>query len=476
MTYVVDITRAAQIAQSAYLKASNTDAGDRFAWSIAVSGDTLAVSAPQEDSNATGVGGNQADNSAQDSGAVYVFTRTAGVWNQQAYLKASNTQINDQFGTAIALSGDTLAVGAWAESSGAAGVNGNQADNSVISSGAAYVFTRTAGVWSQEAYLKASNPGLNDYFGHALALFGDTLAVGAWLEDSGATGVGGNQADSTATDAGAVYVFTRVGGTWSQQAYLKASNTGAGDHFGDSLGLHQDTLVVGARDEDSSANGVGGNQADDSALDSGAVYVFTRAAGVWSQQGYLKASSSDPGDLFGGSVAIWGDTVAIGALAEDSIATGPGGDETDNSAISSGAVYIFSRTGGAWSQQAYLKASNSAAGDQCGAAIAITFDTLAFGCTLEDSSATGVGGNQADNGSVSAGAVHLFSRTGATWVQAVYLKASNTGGGDYFGSSVTLDGSTLLVAARFEDSSATGVGGNQTDDSAMLSGAAYVFE
>src|SRR6478735_9276089 len=196
----------AQLVQQGYLKPSNTNADDLFGFNVALSGDTLVVGAPQEGSNATGVNGNQADNSAPNSGAVYVFTRAKGVWTQQAYLKASNTGAGDQFGVNVALVGDTLAVGAYGEASNATGVNGDQTDNSAPNAGAVYVFTRTAGVWTQQAYLKASNAG--GLFGYGLAVVGDTLAVGAPFEGSNATGVNGNQIDTSAPNAGAVYVFT----------------------------------------------------------------------------------------------------------------------------------------------------------------------------------------------------------------------------------------------------------------------------
>ena len=115
-----------QLVQQSYLKASNTNANDQFGYLIAFSGDTLVVGAPQEGSNAIGVNGDQSNNSAPNSGAVYVFTRTGGVWTEQAYLKASNTNTNDQFGVSVAISGDTLAVGAMFEDSNATGVNGDQ--------------------------------------------------------------------------------------------------------------------------------------------------------------------------------------------------------------------------------------------------------------------------------------------------------------------------------------------------------------
>ena len=194
-------------AQQAYLKASNTGVGDQFGFSVVLDGDTLAVGARGEGSAATGVGGDQANNSAGGSGAVYLFTRTGGSWSQQAYVKASNTGIFDFFGTSVALSGDTLAVGAWGEGSAATGINGNQADNSAVNSGAVYLFTRTGGIWSQQAYVKASNTETFDLFGFSVALDGDSLAVGAGSESSAATGVGGDQANNSAFGSGAVYVY-----------------------------------------------------------------------------------------------------------------------------------------------------------------------------------------------------------------------------------------------------------------------------
>ena len=166
-------------------------------------------------------------------------------------------------------------------------MNGDQADNSLSSSGAAYVFTRDAsGVWSQQAYIKASNTGNRDEFGYSVAVDGDTLAVSAPFEDNNATGVNGDQARNFAPDSGAVYAFTRdASGVWSQIAYIKASNTEGFDRFGWSVALNGDTLAIGALFENSTATGVNGDQADNSAVQSGAVYVFTRnPSGVWSQQ------------------------------------------------------------------------------------------------------------------------------------------------------------------------------------------------
>ena len=458
----------------AYLKASNTGRFDDFGSSVSLSGDTLAVGAPDESSSATGVDGSQSDNSASGSGAVYIFTRSGTTWSQQAYLKASNTDADDNFGSSVSLSGDTLAVGADGESSNATGVNGSQSDNSASKGGAVYVFTRSGTTWSQQAYLKASNTGAYDQFGDSVSLSGDTLAVGADGESSSATGVNGSQSDNSARNGGAVYVFTRSGTTWSQQAYLKASNTGASDLFGDSVSLSGDTLAVGARFEDSSATGVNGGQSDNSARNGGAVYVFTRSGTTWSQQAYLKASNTDADDSFGRSVSLSGDTLAVGVYGEDSSATGVNGSQSDNSLSNSGAVYIFTRSGRTWSRQAYLKASNTDAGDLFGYSVSLSGSRLAVGASYEDSSATGVNGSQSDNSAIDSGAVYVFTRSGRTWSQQAYLKASNTDASDEFGSSVSLSGDTLAVGADGEDSSVMGVNGDQNDSSAGRSGAVYV--
>jgi len=452
-----------QLVQQGYLKASNTNADDLFGFNVALSGDTLVVGAPQEGSSATGVNGNQSDNSAPNSGAVYVFTRTNGVWTQQAYLKASNTNAGDQFGVIMALAGDTLAVGAQFEASNATGVNGDQTDNSAPQAGAVYVFTRTNGVWTQQAYLKASNTGAGDQFGVNVALVGDTLAVGAYGEASNATGVNGDQTDNSAPEAGAVYVFTRNAGVWTQQAYLKASN--AGGLFGYGLALAGDTLAVGAPFEASNATGVNGNQIDTSAPNAGAVYVFTRTAGVWTQQAYIKASNTDAEDRFGEDVMLDGDTLAVGARFEASAATGINGDQTDNSAPNAGAAYVFTRTAGVWSQQAYVKASNAGANQNFSGILAIAGDVLAVGARLEDSDATGINGDQGNSNAPDSGAVYVFTRSGGAWTQKAYLKASNNNAGAQFGDSVALSGSSLAVGAWFE-----------TNNGAPKSGAVYVFD
>ncbi len=463
-------------AQQAYLKASNTAAGDYFGLSVSISGDTVVVAAPYEDSAATGVNGNQADNSASGSGAAYVFVRTGATWSQQAYLKASNSEKSDSFGNSVSISGDTVVVGADYEDSAATGVNGNQADNSANMSGAAYVFVRTGTSWSQQAYLKASNTQTYDLFGNSVSISGDTVVVGAMAESSAATGVNGNQADNSAFQAGAAYVFVRTGVTWSQQAYLKASNTDGSDWFGESVSVCGNTLVVGADKEDSAATGVNGNEADNNAWDSGAVYVFVRSGPTWSQQAYLKAPNTGAFDSFGHVASVSGDTVLVGAYEEDSSATGVNGNQADNGATDSGAAYVFVRSGTTWSQQAYLKASNTETNDGFGRSVSVSGDTVVVGARSEASATTGVNGNQADNSALVSGAAYVFGRNGATWSQQAYLKASNTGAFDSFGHALAVSGNTLVVASDGESSAATGVNGNQADNSAPSAGAVYVFD
>jgi hypothetical protein len=152
-------------------------------------------------------------------------------------------------------------------------------DNLISGAGAVYVFSRSDTTWTQQAYVEASNTGVNDYFGYSVSLSsdGNTLAVGARQESSNATGIGGEQGnDLTTSAAGAVYVFIRSDTKWTQQAYVKASNTGANDRFGHSVSLSSDgnTLAVGAYQESSNAKGIGGKEGDNSTSAAGAVYLY----------------------------------------------------------------------------------------------------------------------------------------------------------------------------------------------------------
>lgn len=415
--------------------------------------------------------------------------RAPSLWAEQTYVKASNADAQDWFGYSVALSGDgnTLAVGAYYEASSAKGIGGDQSLNDSIETGAVYVFRRAAGTWAQEAYLKASNAARWDRFGYSVALNADgsTLAVGAHTEASAATGVNGPQNDNTRFDAGAVYVFRRAGVTWSQEAYLKASNPDRDDRFGEALTLSADgdTLAVGVALEDSAATGVGGNSMDNSAADSGAVYIFRRSGANWAQEAYVKASNTEAEDHFGVSVALSGDgsTLAVGASQEDSSATAVGGSQADNNAADSGAVYLFKRTGSSWTQDAYVKASNTRFSALFGLSVALSVDgsTLAVGSVRESSPSSGVGASQSPSGSsaYASGAAYVFRKLGSAWAQEAYIKASNPDDADWFGNAVALngDGSTLAVGAMWEEAAAFQAGGNQMDNSASRAGAAYIF-
>jgi hypothetical protein len=328
--------------QQAYLKASQVSAGDRFGWSVAVSGDTVVVGAPYEDSSSVGI--NSTPNElARNAGAAYVFVRSGTTWSQQAYLKHNigTTRLDDYFGNSVAVSGDTIVVGAYSEDSSSMGINSTP-DELAGNAGAAYVFVRNGTTWSQQAYLKASQVNANDYFGASVAVGGDTVVVGSYGEASSSTGINSTP-DELAGFAGAAHVFVRSGTTWSQQAYLKASQVTAGDLFGESVAVSGNTVVVGAAREASNTTGINSTP-DELAGFAGAAYVFVRSGTTWSQQAYLKSSQVNPDDFFGNSVAVSGDTVVVGAFHEDSSTTGIN-STPDELAGSAGAAYIFTGLG-----------------------------------------------------------------------------------------------------------------------------------
>lgn len=389
---------------------------------------TLVVGAPDPVSTST----LPRPTPATDDSAVHVFVRSAvgEVWQPQARLQASNLRApacnnaaqdfchSSSFGSRLALSanGNTLAVSAPGETSNARGVNGNQANTDSLAAGAVYVFQRSGGAWSQQAYIKASNtPARNNtwcqpvhwvtqpcdgqYFGASLALSadGNLLAVGATGDDSPSTGVNGNASDTSAAAAGAVHTYARTGSTWAPQAYLKASNTDAGDGFGSSLSLSADgsTLAVGALFEGSSATGVGGNQLDNARSATGAVYVFAQDREGWTQHAYVKPtvstaahSSTEPLLYFGERTALSanGNTLLVGSLR--------------------GTAFVYSRVQNTWQAQAHL----FAAGPQV-----IRFGEW-FGLSADGNS---VAAAALDVGSeVPAPLLYSFSRSnGTTWGQ-----------------------------------------------------------
>ena len=459
------------VSKSTYLKSSSPGASDYFGVAIAASGDTLVVGAPGEDSAATGIGGDPSDNSARNAGAVFVYHRTGLFWTLRNYLKASNTDPDDQFGAAVAIDGDTIVVGAPGEDS-PDGAPNSQTLNTRKDLGAAYVFRQVAGTWIQEAYLKPLHGTREDHFGASVAIRGNRILVGAPGED----GIPGDPSSNARTDSGAAYVFERALWNWSQVAYLKAENADAGDAFGSSVALDSTFAFVGAPLESGSAVGVGGDPSSNGATYSGAVYTFLPdAMGGWTQDAYLKSSNSDPLDRFGNSVSADGGRLVVGAPREDSAATGVGGDSSSNTATFAGAAYVFVHTPLGWVEEAYLKASNTDIGDFFGTSVALRGDRVLVGAWSESSAAAGVNGDDSDNSAPNAGAAYLFERSAGQWSQSAYIKASSPDAQDNFGWAVALSDRLVAAGARFEDGGESGVAGNEEDNSKPDAGAAYGF-
>lgn len=271
-------------------------------------------------------------------GKAHIFTRSGSVWANQATLTPSDGAADDDFGIAVDISsdGNTAIVGSYLEDTGSPG-NDN---------GAAYVFTRTAGVWSEQQKLLASDATASDRFGNAVILSsdGNTAAISAQLEST-----------TPNVQNGAVYVFTRASGVWTEQQKLLASDASTGARFGSELSISPDgdTLLIGA----------GGDN------NVGAAYVFTRSAGVWTEQQKITASDSASIDRFGDSVAIntTTDVAIIGALGKDLLS------EADV-----GAAYIFTKSGGVWSQQTKLLPSDQVANVDFGTSVAVVNTTTFF--------------------------------------------------------------------------------------------------
>ncbi|MFH1418536.1 MAG: FG-GAP repeat protein [Planctomycetota bacterium] len=377
--------------------ASDGAMSDYFGASVAISGDTAVVGSYQDD-HAGGA----------DAGSAYVFVRCGGIWTQQAKLTASDAAADDRFGHSVAVLGDTILIGAYQDDT-ASGSN----------AGSAYVFIRTGGVWTQQAKLTASDAAAQDFFGFPVALSGDTALIGAYLDDDGGT------------SSGSAYVFVRTGVAWTQQAKLTASDAAEGDAFGVSVSLSDDTAVVGAYGD------------DDAGSASGSAYVFTRTGVVWTQQAKLTASDPEGNASFGYAAAVSGDTTVIGAYQHNK---GPG--EPD-----AGSAYVFVRSGGIWTQQAQLIASDAAGYDQFGFSAALSGNIAVIGAHTDDHVA-----------GIDAGSAYVFTRAGDVWSQQAKLTASDAAANDYFGVSVSLSNEMAVIGAY----------GN--DDAGGASGSAYLID
>jgi len=418
-------------------------------------------------------------------------------WFQEAYIKAINSEAGDQFGTSVAIDLDTIVVGAPLEDSNQSTItNGTTAssDNSLIASGAAYIYKRTGDQWIQEAFVKAVNAGASDRFGTVVKVSGDTVAIGAPFEDAQQNTISNGTtatSDNFYTDSGAIYIYKRSGSTWTQESFIKASNNDTFDTLGIYLDLDGDTLIAGIPAEDSNQNsiinGTGTNIVNSTTYtSSGAVIVYRRTGVTWAQEAFIGPSTNYKYDNFGTSVSVSGDSIAVGSPGEDSISqsiingTGEGGD---NSASASGAAHVYHRVGATWSKEAYIKSSNSENSDTFGTYLSLRKNRLAVASTGEDNAQTTItmGSTIIESSIVSSsGAVYLFERVDGSWQQEAYIKAPNSSMNDLFGN-VSLGDDLLAIGVPAEDSmgnsiiNGSGIA-NLNNDNFTDSGAVYVFE
>lgn len=304
------------------LLASKAGSFDWFGMSVSLSGrgDTVAVSAHRRD-------GGEVHAPRADSGAVYVFKQGASGWTEQAVLEASNAQTGGRLGTSVALSFDGLTLAAGAHASGL---------------GAVHVFRQEAAGWREQAIVTSADATMQNPLGSQVLLSADgaTLAVGATAPDG---------TEARQRSVGSAYVFVQQGEQWHQQARLRASNADVGDAFGERLALSADgrVLAVSAVYEASAAAGLNGDQADNSVLSAGAVYLYAREGKRWSQTDYVKSHRPRVGDLFGSALALSGDgqQLAVGARLEDGAAPWSlGGFTFGEHTQNSGAVHLYSRS------------------------------------------------------------------------------------------------------------------------------------
>lgn len=466
-----------------YFKASNTEANDEFGGMIAISddGNTMVVGVSLEDSMAKGINDAtidiQKNNLAKDSGAVYAFKRTTTGWVQQAYIKSSNSLEGDLFGYSIAISanGKTMVVGARSQGSG------RDSSQPLFETGAAYVFQFNGEIWTEKAILKAEIADKSDRFGNAVAISadGNRIAVTAYREDSSPTTI--NPSDNSVSASGAAYTFTQnQEGVWTQESFLKGSNTNRMHYMGHNLSFNAkgDILAVGTPYDDTNATAVNGVVSNNLLPVSGAVYIFRLIENKWTEIAYIKSNYPKIEDRFGASIALnaAGNRLAVGAPFEDSNATGVDGNQADNSSVNSGAVFVYSDISGTWSQQAYLKASNTQPDYRFGFSVAINGNQLAIGSVSESSGSIGINGDESNKTAPQSGAAYLFKLENETWRQTTYIKAPKTGDKNFFGAPVLLSGAgDLVVGATGETSIAVGINGDKTTTGARNAGAAYFY-
>ncbi len=315
--------------------------GEAFGRSVAISGDTIAVGSPFSDKDAV----------TNDTGVVFVFVRSGGVWSLESALVGTETVASDKFGQSVSIDGNNLLVGSPNALAGAA-----------LHGGAAYVFTRSGVTWTQQGRLIASDPQEDAQIGESVGLSADTAVVGAPMFDT--------SFELTEINSGAAYVFARSAGVWSAPAKLRANPVSADGRFGQAVATEAGTVVVGEHFRNTSR---------------GAVHVFTGSGVSWSLQQQLAASDAAPSDFFGHSLALLGNSLLIGAYGVE----GETGFER-------GTAYRFERSGIVWSEIDKYFASDAENDDRFGFGVGLTAGAAIAGAPFDDFV---VSGNLTDAGS-----------------------------------------------------------------------------
>lgn len=425
--YRVVVDRSAD--EQTFIKASNPRQGAAFAATISAAGDTIIAAAPIESSAGSGVNPPPTSDQSEYSGAVYVFVNRGGTWVQEAFLKASDAAAEDFFGSATAVFGDTLFVGATKVSI-AQPVPGTQP-------GVVYVFTRANGVWTEVAKI-TSGQSNGDGFGSSLAFDGKTLAIGSLFDGT--------------LIAGSAYVYTGSGANWTQLQKFTAPAANRPVVFGSAVAVSGDTFAVSAEDDQTEQ------------YRGGAVYVYVRSGSRYMLQQRLTADPVVMQGLFGFALDLRGDLLVAGSPKTSSSGTPPPGE-----------VHVFERAQGKWSRSMILKNPLNSPGDNFGWAARIGPDFIAVGAITEAGDGRGWSADPTSRGSDGAGAVYLFAKSDDTWKLSTYIKAANAGPGDNFGAGLVILENRLVVAATGEGSSGKGINPTSTDKSTPGSGAFYVY-
>lgn len=421
--------------ESARLVASDPDASsnDAYAQSLAVDHRTAIVSARFANRDVDGDGSEESD-----AGAAYVFEYSGGLWEVREILTASDGEQEQQFGTAVALDGDTAIIGTGDDSRD---VNGDNVDESSV--GAAYVFVRSQGTWKQQEKLTASDAESEERFGDSVAITADTVLVGAPREKRDFDGDG-----DVEIEVGAAYVFSRNNGVWTEQTKLTATNPEESGRFGKVVAVDSDTALVGSILADWDIDGDGNDESD-----VGTAHVFDRSQGSWSRQEVLYAADGAPGQSFTSGIALDSDVALIGAKRDERDIDGDGSDERNL-----GAAYVFSRGSSGWGEQQKL-ISPSPNENAFFGSVALAGDVAIVGAM-----------GQRPGGLEQAGSAFVFTRSNGMWSHRQTLAPAGLEDEDRFGDSVAMAGDSALVAAPFTDRD---IDFDNAEESGV--GAAYVY-